>query len=493
MKRSSGICAFVLLFLSGVSQNSWWPVRANLHYNYRIDTTQNPISAVIKVDSTSSNGLTYYLNKIVKYCDTCVNSHLANDPFDSTYVLNRQPQFLDHAMIKIANNGFWFRGQHSRVLYPLANTGYNWLYDTAQNIGATLISKQVQTVFGNNDSLCCIKLSTNDTIIISKSLGILQFPLGAHHSYRLAGVEGIVNAGVKLKRFHDFFDLSAGDVLQYAFTEDDYNILPPLLKAGRERWDVLSVSLFADSVQCLVRKTHLDSVRYGGSPAVVSSYVSTVTVSFIDSAQHLANTYPLQEIFVSPYFVFNNGIRHIHKVTQGFDGQRVIKQFGQICPGLYLGPGNTGAAAETPFANVFLNKNSSKIVGRQLTEGLGCTSELYNDYDRIYQNCLVGYIKGADTSGVVYNDIPTGIRENTRNSHFSVFPVPAHDAVIISGLNGQGTQIQVFNSLGRAVITTSFSFEKTQVLNTAALANGPYFIVISDQFFSETKKLIIQH
>jgi hypothetical protein len=493
-------CLGLLSFFTKAQTNFfWYPFHPNTQYNYKIDSSASPISAVIKIDSIGGNSFpNYYLNKIVTNCDTCHNSLLVNDPNDSTYILNNQAQFAGLFSSRISARAFRFKSSRPFFIFPFDTTGYSWVFDSLLNIHASIVSKNAQTVLGISDSVCIIKLSTNDTIILSKNMGIVQFPFKTNtaHHYKLNGIEGTTSYGIKLKRFHDFFDFHAGDVLQYTFSDEDYNSLPPLLKYGRERWDFLAVNVYTDSVVCRIRKTYFDSLKLGGGPPTITAYTTIETISFMDSLKHPANFYPLEEVRVDPYFLYSNGLKYIHKIVLGLDNHsRSTKSFGENCPNIYLSPGATGAAVETIFNNVFLNENSVKLVGRQLTEGLGFSSELYNDYSRIYQKCLSGYIKGSDTSGTVYETNLTSIQTNSfQKNTFSIYPVPADNAVTIAGSFKDKSELLILNSLGIEVGSYNLNTQNTFYhLNTSGLMSGVYFIVISNQNSTETKKLFIQH
>ena len=488
---------FVSSFVKTQTNFSWYPVHPGTQYNYKTNISALPLSHVIKTDSIS-NGVNpiFYLNKIVSSCDTCHNSSLLNDPFDSTYSLTQQPQFLNHHFYKISGNGFYFSGPHSFQIYPFGLVGSSWLFDSTSAISATLLSRYQQSVFGTPDSMCVIRLSNSDTLILSKNHGFIRFPIltGVNEHYDLVGLEGSTNAGLKLKRFHDFFNFNPGNVLNYSFLEEDYNILPPLLKRGHERWEFLTVITYPDSVFCTIRNTHFDSLKLAGNPATITAYTHTFQLTFRDSVNHLANFYPLQEISVNPYFIFDNGIPHIHKVLTGINssGQHT-KTFGQVCPALYLQGGMTGAAMETPYSTVYLNKNSAKITGRELTEGLGFTSELFNDYSYIYQRCLSGYIKGTDTVGTIYAD-PLSVKNPEAIERYKIYPNPGDNFIQITGLSREISSLSIFNSLGEKVEDLLLNNSSAlYTINTSQLKNGLYFIVISNHYLTETKKLFIQH
>lgn len=500
MRRIKGLYFCLCISVSCIAQPNfdWFPFRPATQYNYHVDSSLAKISTAVKIDSSSGTSpINYYLNKVVISCDTCHNNFLVNDFSDSTYTLNHQAQFAGHSFSKLLNSGFYFKGSGSFVVFPFSAVGNTWIYDTTQNLNATLTAKNTQNIFGQLDSVCVIKLSNSDTIIISKSFGIVQFPIHtvSSHYFKLVGIEGAPVYGLKTKTFHDFFDFNVGDVFQYEFTEDDYNNLPPLFKSGHERWDILSSHIYSDSSCYTVLKTYYDSTKYGGSAPTINAYTQTLMVSFIDSLSHIANLLPLQEVFVNPYFIFNNGIKHIHRInlSSGFNN-RMTKGFGLSCPNLFLSNGVSGAAMETNFPNVFLNKNSSKIIGRELAEGLGFTSILYNDYDRISQRCLIGYIKGSEHYGVIYDTDPLSIPAITKRETFSIYPNPTNNQINIRGVFNSETQLSIFNSLGEQISTqTVYSGNSFVILDAQILQSGLYFIVIAEPNLKEVKKIVIQH
>jgi hypothetical protein len=347
-------------------------------------------------------------------------------------------------------------------------------------------------VLGNTDSVSTIKLSNGDTILASKNYGIIQFPFrtASTHYYKLVGLTGIQNAGTQLRRFHDFFNFNTGDVLQFEFTDSDFNFLPPMFMNGHERWDVISSQNFTDSVCCYIKRTYFDSVKYGASVPAITSYSTFTNFVFKDSTKHLANLSPLQEIMTNPYYIYNNGIYGIHKVNYGINAQnRIEKSFGENCPNLNLTPGNTGAAEVTSFPNVFLNKNHRKIVGRKLTEGLGFVSELYNDGDRIYEKCLIGYIKGADTVGSIYEGDPLLIKSYSKDRGCIVFPIPGDKILYLRSVSNTPMDILLLNAIGEKIR----ELHNMTQLDVSGLPEGIYFLIISNEQFTETKKVIIKH
>jgi hypothetical protein len=239
-----------------------------------------------------------------------------------------------------------------------------------------------------------------------------------------------------------------------------------------------------------IRQTYFDSVKYGGFNPAITSFSTFINITFKDSAKHLANLLPHQEILTNPYHIYNNGIRAIHKVTYRVDvNNRIEKSFGENCPNITLSPGNSGAAEQTGFTNVYINRNHKKIVGRRVTEGLGFTSELFNDGDRIYERCLIGYIKGADTSGTIYEGDPLLVKTYQVNSPFKLFPIPVESALFIQSADHEIYCITLINALGEKMLDNC----ALKQIDVSMLPNGIYFMIISGKEFTATEKIIVQH
>jgi hypothetical protein len=87
-------------------------------------------------------------------------------------------------------------------------------------------------------------------------------------------------------------------------------------------------------------------------------------------------------------------------------------------------------------------------------------------------------------------DVQEAIAQNTKR--ISIAPNPASNKVIltISG-NKKLLSVDVLNSIGTAIQHLSMHGESLQI-NLPKLAAGMYYIKVSGEGFSETKKLIIQ-
>lgn len=206
---------FLLMVISstGFSQ-SWQPLTIGWKYNYKLDSSAF-ITNTIWIDSAEfiNTDSVFYLNRIVTHCDTCTAALGGPNPCDSCYALKNQPQFLQRKVTGLANGIFYFNDTSKIVIASSAALNDTWLFDSINNITAQIISVGTDSVFGTIDSVKTILLTSGDTIKLSMSYFILQYPdlYGQNSYYHLAGIEG-PNIGEKVPGFWEFFDFNVGDV-----------------------------------------------------------------------------------------------------------------------------------------------------------------------------------------------------------------------------------------------------------------------------------------
>src|SRR6186713_2375289 len=168
---------FCFIFQLSFSQN-WSAINMNDKFNYRLDSDE-VISATIWADSVDWNGSdsVFYLNRVL--CDSCATFIGGPNPWcDSCYGLKNQPQFMQRKSVVSASGMVNFRDTNNIVLNTLAALNDTWLFDSVQSISATVLAISQDSVFGNTDSVKTLLLTTGDTVKLSKSYGLLQFPNG---------------------------------------------------------------------------------------------------------------------------------------------------------------------------------------------------------------------------------------------------------------------------------------------------------------------------
>ena len=197
------------------SQN-WSVINMTDKFNYRLDSDE-VITATIWADSVDWNGSdsVFYLNRVL--CDSCATILGGPNTWcDTCYGLKNQPQFMQRKSVVSASGMVNFRDTNNIVLNTLSALNDTWLFDSVQSISATVLAISEDSVFGNTDSVKTLLLTTGDTVKLSKSYGLLQFPngYGFNSYYRLVGIEGR-NQGEQIPRYAGFFDFDVGDMFEY--------------------------------------------------------------------------------------------------------------------------------------------------------------------------------------------------------------------------------------------------------------------------------------
>ncbi|PBQ32354.1 hypothetical protein CNR22_11425 [Sphingobacteriaceae bacterium] len=213
----------LILNISAIAQN-WNVFNTTYRYNYKYDNSQL-VSQVLFADSVNS-ATTFtinHLNRIGVQCKgscptitTALNQTLA-------IIVPNMPQFLQRKIIQY-NNGFVvLRDTATLVLLPNCQPGQTWVFDSINTKNATCVSKSLQTIFGQPDSVKLIIVDGTDTLKLSKVFGILQFPklYNQNKYYRLVGIENAASYdltslyGEKVPNAWDFYNFDVGDKFCY--------------------------------------------------------------------------------------------------------------------------------------------------------------------------------------------------------------------------------------------------------------------------------------
>lgn len=210
-KRLVLILTFSLpLFCFG---QNWNLVKMNQKYHYMHDTSD--VVYTIWVDSIQENSLdtTFFLNLVMKKCDTCTTM---TTPWgcEPVFYLVNQPQFFGNAIIR-DSLGYILRDSYDRRIVMDQQSTTGWVFDSLGSILAISDSLVADQTFGCADSLLIIALSGNDTLIISKDFGILKYPDGTGGYYTMIGCEDTARYGTVVPDVESFYSIHAGDVYCY--------------------------------------------------------------------------------------------------------------------------------------------------------------------------------------------------------------------------------------------------------------------------------------
>lgn len=205
---------FVLLFCFHASGQNWALLNPAYKYNYSndgSDTISNQIF-VTHIDTLGVDSFRYELNRIGVVCDTCPES--LGGPCDGCFVWVDQPQFLQRTAV--TSSGEWiFMDPDTFLIRTDIEEGGTWVYSQQGPVIATVTAQISLDLFGIQDSLRTVVLSTGDTLLITKEHGLLRKARAQPGAtFSLIGLQGL-GAGTLLPDHTAYFDYQEGDVLQY--------------------------------------------------------------------------------------------------------------------------------------------------------------------------------------------------------------------------------------------------------------------------------------
>ncbi|HKR04402.1 MAG TPA: T9SS type A sorting domain-containing protein [Bacteroidia bacterium] len=482
---------FLLLFVSNFSfSQNWQPLSIGWKYNYKLDNL-NVVANTVWIDSSNVMGSDsiFYLNRIVMHCDTCTAALGGSNPCDSCYALKNQPHFLQREVLKLADGNFYFNDTSKIVLNSFAALNDTWLFDSVANITAQIISTALSTVFGINDSVKTILLSSGDTINFSKNYGILQFPnlYGQNSYYRLAGIEG-PNLGEQVPGFRQIFDFNVGDIFHYVGEYIDGSAMPPVQIYYDKQYTIAAKNIYNDSLsynyQGLIWGYNF-GVGYFSSPL-------NLNVMLYDSAEHFSNSFNTQFLNTNSRLMGNFG-EHLFYFDSIYD----FTQFSMDSNGIFT----------KSFGNENFSFNNFTLVNPQedllntvdiftvnwwlwssylkYKTGLGQTDYGYGYFEHTGEEHLVGYVKNGDTTGVIssmnpiFDPIP----------FFSVYPNPASELINVHFMDGDAGKIWLTDMTGKKIFEKNFNSHLQ--IDTRSFASGIYILSVNSKQMNVKRKIVI--
>ncbi len=504
---------------------NWNLINATERFHYGINNSAF-INATLKVDSLAVNNSdsTFYLNRVIIPCDTCVNieteaSYNCSDCLYEKYA----SQFAGKLLTKLANAEWLMTDDNATYLIkPHALMGDVWMAN--ESVEANVANMWEDLVLGETDSLKSIVLENNINLIISKHHGIIQF--NAAVVYNLIGIGGR-DLGALVPNFESVFNYSVGDVLQYnttshssgTFNYTTDNSTTKLTIASVTATD-LAVNIAFDFVRQLIHWTpgggyvyqsytgfgnksfvksnvlpeelynhqYYERATTNGSVndaymAVVDSFMNEVSVRYgMQTAVGLPNIGGLNIItdnnfnacFLSPDLLPQN-------IALGFETAPDLNQYNSNClvEGLFKNGAcyarNLGIVHDWWASSWYSNDGSS-----QETSGSSHRDSL-----------LVGYVHNGIQYGTITSDSMLLAVNNARatlDTKLTLYPNPAEDLISINyNFNVPPSRLLIFDSSGRIVLEEKV-FYPNQTWNLSWLSDGVYVMSVelkSGQVISE--------
>lgn len=526
MKSFYPIFFFVVLSFNVFAQN-WLPIVEGDVYHYELvgetltyDSislgydedinhiyfyNNNPVAATMWIDSTTTDASTgatiSHLNKIVKPCDTCTIA--PGYPGGSRAYLYNQPQFLGSDIVLTNDCEYVFTFNNELLVKPCAPVGETWIFENSQNISAEVIAITEDEIFGNIDSLKHIALSNGDTVILSKSHGIIEFPhLDNDTYYRLMGIQSR-DLGFKIPDYRDFFDFNIGDVFQYKIETNRQ----PEGTRGTTKIVVTGKTESEDSIIYDFNQTrYLESYTsyYGQGENIHSTLRGQGIYTDILTKNNVTNFYPKQLFDTTEYCLGYSDYDYCGDLDFEAQNMKNTLYYGQKQDKwikiMYSGGNTTGPYLDSYFipdnTSPDLVINACEFGCHRIWEqGLGQTSFLHTWFEGYSIRELVGYVIDGDTTGIItpneilLTDVSTP-NENG-NPQIILSPNPAVNTIqydIQTNTNLSNVQIKIYNAVGK--ILTQQTGQQNDSVDISNLPNGIYFISFQTSEGLISKKFI---
>ncbi len=510
MKTHLFIFAFTLLSFS-ISAQDWSPVNLTDKHNYRLDN-DDIITQTIWQTNYSVNGTdsTFQLNKT--FCDSCVT--IAGDSF---YAQRNLPRFFGYSVTKTAAGICNFRDPGSKMIKLYSQLNDSWLFDTINNVTATVIFSGTGNVLGNSDSIKTFLLSTADTVQLSKNYGITIWPNGYSQNsyYKLQGIHGR-DIGVLVPRLKDYFDFNIGDMFEYQSTYQSCSGGSTINHLIR-KYTITSVYVNGDTTiyhaNGIVKH---DYTTYNPWPPVTGIYYYPLSYDMyvIDSAQHLGNLFNGEMVVsdgrtmgwfcssgdyigasVYPFgipplagtrlFVDSIGVEAIGLgIYNDISYQDLI-----TIPFDYYQPIPQSTDTLTPQNPLYSLTNLAV-----LKKGLGQVAGFFDvNFEGNYYEHLSAYRKGNDTVGVfTTDDVLNGV-EIAANEipTFHVYPNPSAGIMTVELPANANAVVTIIDLQGR-VVKTIANVSGQVSLQTDDVADGVYLLEVESPLGKSQQKIVIR-
>jgi hypothetical protein len=484
MKSKLIRCLFYLILSTQVSAQTWQPILLGEKQIYQ-HSDSAWISTVLNVDSVQ--GGTFFLNRIVKTCDTC------SSPWVTSKLYN-QGQFLGKKVRHLQDNSLVFEGKDTFFLKNMSSIGETWFFDPQHQIQANVESIVLGDVFGQSDSLKTIRLSNGAEIILSQNHGLIKFPdFDSGGFYALIGLQQS-NLGMKLPNIYDFFNFGIGDVFE--------SIEDGSLAAGtssgfvfRQKKKVLQRFWVADTLVYQL-DNRLELNYYYPQGAHIQSFSHDTLLLKIHPSlfpNWVEKGLPNEYVIALPDQGNNYKASRVDFRTHPFWGK--IKMVGEFSAPI---ESKCGLFQNYQVANSeILECDGCAAFNQTYALGLGlvASQEGCFEYSKMYN--LTGFIKNGDTSGVISPDYDFTITKEpnfkSEKIGITVTPNPSIDNwnLEFSKPLFSNAKILIFNELGQNIFQKTISKgEKSVNINAQYLPKGVYFLKIIGQEKMGFTKLI---
>jgi hypothetical protein len=468
-------------FPFSVFTQNWQPFPGNLSLNY-YNKSEN-LFYTIYPDSikTTTSDKVFYFNRVMK---KVVDYNGIYDGYCSKWLDNKSQFFLDEMKYLPSSGMAVFRDSSSLfIIKSKAGLNDSWIFDSINNITATIVGLGVKTIFSNTDSVKTIGLSTGDTIELSKNYGIIRFPVfdTLMNYVELAG-DNTNKKGDIIPSVNDIFKFSTGDTLYYygishgrwSLTKKYQRIV---IKSVVKNVDTLIISTKLDSYSVVKNNysSEEDTLYYTDNNYQLK-YVTTKTILTKEPFKRTAEMSRLYCSNNKPVLVSRDTIFGVPVIKRSIPSYAFVKKLNNdtiVC---------TVRSDEGPY---FYTESYAENFGM-----------IYTSFS---ENSIGGGGNSLTLIGMVHNGKKYG--KTILNSVFdttadgssltiNVFPNPSVESlsIMISRVN-QISDINIYDITGNIVFHTTEIKDKN-IINILSWHAGVYFVVVRGEDKTITKKII---
>jgi hypothetical protein len=484
-----------LFVIDGKSQN-WIPINEVDTYHFAIDTVNYP-SHTIWVDSvkTFADRTEYHYNRIVAPCDTCFYLEKFYKTENPEFPENRihllyQPQFLNNKMLCYNNGWTAFLGEDTLWINDNARVNESWMFDSSNMVLAKLISIGQGNILGTIDSIKTILLSYKDTIILSKSFGIISFPeLKTHnYQYKLIGIE-TRKLGYTMPGVLDYYDFDIGDRFQYKGGESD--------PWGWEE--------YLKNYEITGKRLTKDSLIYDYSGFKIATRMHKVDPYWQDTFElHGQFRYSLSNMYqsIKGRWIFADSIRYFnHQDVSGYGYCHRIMRFSSDENNKLVQHAYGWVPQEGSYWDYHVNDTYSillpisyeiEAIAFKLKIGLGMVDYNFSVFECGEGYTLTGYIKDGDTIGEIIPYNVVSVEDTKFSADIKIFPNPVFEKIYIKSSEKEIEGVyRIFSLQGREIQCGLLS-RRTNEIDIQEFKSGIYILqlILADKIV--TKRILKQ-
>ncbi len=456
MARLLGILLLLGMPLLSVAQQ-WSLLRPGWKYNYSATNTGVVDSQIFITASDTPNVgvVTHELNRIANWCDTC-SEHIQPD----------LPQFLQRS-VTVSNDVWNFHDPASIVILPLDTLGSTWIMDTLANVIAEVTAVDTLIQFDVPDVQKTITCSNGDFWVISQEWGIILV-----NDLELRGIQG-PDVGALVPTVAQMYPYQPGDIMEIVKSAHGFTTngsFPAGSFGSHAKYTILERTDENDSVWFNTWALYESYVSLPAGSAQFYTWQSnwSDTVPWSTSAIELPQrdlmfSYP-GELITSEHQIYGDS-PHFECIAR-----HRIDSLGRYCMECDL-----DVCGGPDFVSY--------------VEGIGLESYGWQCVAKEHY-VMFGTVINGDTTGTISPDSNFVSVPEHALLKIKVYPNPAHDLLVVEGLDPSGSLLMVMDIQGRIMLQENVH-APAATLDVSMLTAGIYTLLVRGVSPSIPVKLVI--